>query len=323
MDFVESFFDERSDHLPDFFNEFPNGDIRSVSTTDDTLEKFTSDNTSIVPVTLINLLVNSLGVVEQLEMVSEIEGKVLLEQGLSGFIVESISVIDLLDFLIISDTISDVLGKGALVNLVFSDKSEIVVGSEVSDNIFEEMEGDLSGGFSEALDDGGGVAQLGLFKQSVQEVLKVNFRIVRSRGNSLLGIDLLSNLTEKLSKRLVHTLIVVEVGSACQLPESCDVKGDVLNCLLFKKGKGSASNVVSNEELVGFGIISHATESGRREALLEILDMDWQVDEIVLSNVLEEIPNKDHSQISSFFIEAVDFLNWVGEIALFPESSKD
>jgi len=170
-----------------------------------------------VPVALFSFLVDGLGVVEQLEVVSDVESEVLLEQGLAGFVVESVSVIDLLDFLVASDAVNELLGKGTLVNLVFSDKSEVVVGGEVSDNVFEEVEGDLSGGGVEALDDGGGVAQVGLFEQSVQKVLEIDEGIIRGGNDGLLGVDLLSDLTEKLAEGLVHALIPVEVGRASQI----------------------------------------------------------------------------------------------------------
>ena len=323
MDFAESLLDDGSDHFPDFFSNFHNGDIRGLSATENALDKFASNNTSIVPVALFSFLVNSLGVVEQLEVVSDVESKVLLEQSLASFVLESVSVVDLLDFLVASDAVNKFLRKGALVNLVFSDKSEVVVGGEVSNNVFEEVEGDLSSSFVEALDDGGGVAQVGLFEQSVQKVLKIDEGIIGGATDGLLGIDLLSNLTKKLTEGLVHTLDIIEVASACQLSKSLDVEGDVLNGLLFEEGERSARNVVSNEKFVSFRVISHASKSGRREALLEVLDMDGQVDDIVFGNILQEVTNEVHSQIGSVFIKAVDFLDGISDITLFPESSKN
>jgi len=64
MELADGLLDERSNHLPDLFDEVENGDIRLLGTPDNTLDKFTSDLSSDFPVFLFGLLVDGLGVVE-------------------------------------------------------------------------------------------------------------------------------------------------------------------------------------------------------------------------------------------------------------------
>jgi len=51
--------------------------------------------------------------------------------------------------------------------------------------------------------------------------------------------------------------------------------------------------------------------------------VDGQVDDVVHGNIFQELSNEVHGQLGSGFVEAVDFLDGISQVALFPESSKD
>jgi hypothetical protein len=203
-------------------------------------------------------------------------------------------------------------GIGSTINVVLGSSSE---------DSTEGLDGKGSTAIIEALDDGGGVSEVSLFEETIEELLE-GISIITINSHAI-SEDSLKDGTSFMANLVVLASLEIVVSLNSSLVKGEDVSQSVLFDFLLNFLGSQTSQMVSSEGGLDFSVVLHAILNRLGELGNVVLGGIGSTIDIVLGGSSEDSTEGLDGKSGTAIIEALDDGGGISKTSLFEETVEE